>query len=385
MRVRHVGVRVDGLATEMRTLAVPRGIEVREIGAGRIATSEGPGVSEDREDSSGDFPRLLLLRGSEREIDVLEREYEGHDRLVVQRPPQWRPVHRDGLVVRALQAGQAQAYENKARSQCAFDAADTIPRGDVPARIFVVDVGRPNHPQLAGRVDYHGTLDPRASYLPHGTGVCGVLAAIANGSGFEGCCDAQIEFHNVYRPDVRSGAMVFDPEIFYQALLSFCHSPSRVLNLSMSTDHDDRVAELIFECVQRANKMIVTAMPSDGDGSTFPASLPTVIAVGGVDDAGDASYSVPRGMRAVISAPASQLDVLAPGGSYRRESGTSFAAPAVSAALWLATLLRPSATPSQLLSLLSRSVEPGALPGTLPDSARGAGRLLVPAMIDGWR
>ncbi|RTH23234.1 S8 family peptidase [Thermus scotoductus] len=106
---------------------------------------------------------------------------------------------------------------------------------------------------------------------------------------------------------------------------------ARVINLSIGARNvSDPVLENAISQARASGAVVVAAAGNDGDyGVYFPASLPSVIAVGAVDNAKE---------RASFSTYGPELDLVAPGvdvvgagsgGGYPQGSGTSFASPVV--------------------------------------------------------
>jgi subtilisin family serine protease len=112
---------------------------------------------------------------------------------------------------------------------------------------------------------------------------------------------------------------------------------AKVLNLSFGTPeealgpNDPRPHEDVVRYALARGCVLVAASGNSGRQERFtPASLPGVIAVGATDGDAPAAFST-RGEHVALSAPG--VRVLAPGlGGYARVTGTSFAAPFVTAA-----------------------------------------------------
>jgi minor extracellular protease Epr len=150
-----------------------------------------------------------------------------------------------------------------------------------------------------------------------------------------------------------------------------------VLNLSLgSSVNDEAFASGIRDCV-RAGVVVVAAMGDDGNGGSspiFPAAQCEVIAVGGTDEFDNKQRSSKTGAHIWISAPSDRIRTLAENDTYEPQNGTSYAAPMVSAAVWLARRANPSLTTDQARELLSRAVASAAVP-SVRDPQLGFGRL----------
>lgn len=96
-----------------------------------------------------------------------------------------------------------------------------------------------------------------------------------------------------------------------------------VISISLSSDHSD-VDQRAIEAARRADVVVVAAAGNrpDAEGVTFPASLATVVAVGGVDPDGDrAEFSV-TGPELALTAPGDEIVTTAPGDEYVIAGGT---------------------------------------------------------------
>jgi subtilisin family serine protease len=263
------------------------------------------------------------------------------------------------------------------RSQ--FDQAIFSPgTGQSRQSVHVIDEGRPTHSAMCGRVIIPEHPADSVAMIWHGTAVCGIIAACQNASVPRGCCDASIVFHNVV--EAKGASVAYSEYAFLTAMRKFLDSDDRVLNISMSGFCGDTIKRAMLDEAERRGKVIVAAMP--GRGSTdgeFPCVHPTVIATGSAHyPHNGAAYTANPECKALLSAYGQQLKVLGIADSTLTESGTSFAAPAVSAAVWLALQACPALTPNDIRQLLkSSAIEAGhdtASGRDLPfDDSRGWG------------
>jgi len=130
--------------------------------------------------------------------------------------------------------------------------------------------------------------------------------------------------------------------------------------------------------------VLVVASGNNGDFVRFyPAALPGVIAVGSVGLEGRPSSFTSRGAHVALCAPGEALPVATVGERYGHASGTSFAAPLVTAAcaLMLARAARASVplSAATLRRLLTESASPFASGADV--AGCGAGVLDVPAAL----
>jgi subtilisin family serine protease len=165
-----------------------------------------------------------------------------------------------------------------------------------------------------------------------------------------------------------------------------------VLNLSFGTpqaslDPDDPVphVEVVRYALARECVLVSAAGNSGEDELFFPAALPGVIAVGSVGpDKRRSSFST-GGPHVALCAPGERVRVLALQG-YSRMSGTSFAAPLVTAAAAL-MIARANRRSSPLAAHAVRELLQKSASAFAPGDSRtnhstcGAGVLDVPAAL----
>ena len=264
--------------------------------------------------------------------------------------------------------------------QCGFPKAWEMlnDRGDDdPGPIAVIDVGNGalDHPALKGRVEICRQA-PNASTALHAAGVIGTIAAADDLPQMIGACSAKIHYYNAWRRDG------FDRPTFLRALKDIASSGAVVLNLSIgSPERDEEIDDAIEECIS-AGVVVVAAM-GDFEGETnatlYPAGFDGVIAVGATNRHDRRLPVSAIGRHISISAPGEQVWTIMSSDAYGYRGGTSFSAPLVSAAAWLA---RRAGIPSEsvkkrLEETADRSGFPlGTASGELPKSVEvGAGRL----------
>jgi hypothetical protein len=310
--------------------------------------------------SHGDFAALAGLK------ERLERHagFQAHFPAIlhpVDAPPGVRPP--------------GPAEEQWGLKRCGFEEVwDHLDHGPSPGPIAVIDQGPAwPHPELDGRVTTRkiGASTRKAPRSAHASAVAGVIAARRDdGGGVSGCCSAEIYLYNVWASDHD-----FDSVACCEALRDVVRSGVRVVNFSIGTLVDDpMLRRQIQECVQ-SGVIVVAAMGNLyeklGNPPIYPAAYDGVIAVGA---------TTPDDVRAAWSGTGSHIDISAPGeniettlGDSRRHlwSGTSFAAPMVSAAVWLALRARPCWGLAEIQALLVDSTAGG---GTRTDDL-GHGRL----------
>ena len=246
--------------------------------------------------------------------------------------------------------------------------------GEDPGPIGVLDTGGDkHHDKLAQRITEIPVLEGKASPSDHAMAVAGVIAARRDIPGVpRGCCSANVNLYNVFTVTGH-----IDHAAICTALADAARKRLPVVNMSMSlTEMTPQLRICIDACVA-SGVIIVAAMggPLDGDALS---SHPDVVAVGGTNanDAPEPALSR-QGAEMFVAAPAVNIVSVNDRARPRGFDGTSFAAPMVSSAVWLARYKRPDLTHEQVLETLRRSVHVPNAPRT---EALGYGRLDMPAM-----
>ncbi|MCX7623020.1 MAG: S8 family serine peptidase [Thermomicrobium sp.] len=251
-----------------------------------------------------------------------------------------------------------------------FPAAwdDTLGRDDLV--VAVIDSGvAATHPDLAARLvpgyDYlHRDPDPDDE-VGHGTAVAGIIAAAADGQGMSGGAPG-VRILPLKVGDQSGASSLLIAEAIYGAI----QRGAQVINLSLGADTPSAALERAIEQAYDQGVVVVAAAGNTPDAVTFPASYPEVIAVGGATADGKrlASFSS-RLTRVDLIAPAENVLTTTWDGqepSWEPRTGTSFAAPIVSAAAALVRSVAPDSSVEwvrQALRETARPLEPPGQPG----------------------
>jgi subtilisin family serine protease len=226
-------------------------------------------------------------------------------------------------------------------------------------RIAVIDTGVDvDHPDLRGRIARVGNFVERGEQGftndVHGTAVAGVIAAATNNQvGIVGVAP-QAEIYALKAcwpkaPGTREA--VCDSYTLARAIDFAIVQGAQILNFSLAGPHDPLLARLIGAALQRG---IVVIAADAGDGRrSFPAGLPGVIGVLGLDQVAGAAS--PRAGPAGLGAPSVDILTTVPHGSYDFFSGSSLAAAQVSGIAALLLEREPKLTPARLADLLRRT------------------------------
>ena len=216
-------------------------------------------------------------------------------------------------------------------------------------------VGNPSGTAPVGSSSFHGTMVASliAGQGKTSGGVIGVapgakLLSISIGLGVEGAdTDAQIAKGVIWAVD--HGADVIN------------------LSLSRNSAVWPKSWDEAFSYAFENDVVVVAASGNRTDGSarpSAPATMPQVIAVGGVDKSGLASDTAStQGIGLVLVAPAEELYGSYPGGEIRSWGGSSAAAPLVSGLVALMLQKDPAATSNDIALRLTSTVRDAGDPG----------------------
>ncbi len=153
----------------------------------------------------------------------------------------------------------------------------------------------------------------------------------------------------------------------------------KVVNVSLAGPYN-KILDMGFQKAARRGVIVVAAAGNDGAGSPprYPAGFRDVIAVTAVDVVGDVFEDAVQGEHIDIAAPGVDVFVTlgeSDGGSFL--SGTSIAAPFVTARLAAEESISDDATPGRARRLLAANAVDLGRPGV--DSVYGAGLVKAPA------
>jgi hypothetical protein len=259
----------------------------------------------------------------------------------------------------------------------------TPPGPGVP--ITIVDSGvDPSNPEFAGRPNTtflnDQTVNGRDEY--HGTAVASVAAAPENGAGIVGVYPQAV----IQSWDASPSFTVLDGVAVQGIQAAAQHCPG-VINLSFgSTRRDPQIEQAILTAFHQGCLVVAASGNSGEQGSppTYPAGDAHVLTVGATDETDQvASWSttspgmdlVAPGVNMIAAVPASRSS----SGYLAGLSGTSFAAPIVSAAAAWVWTVRPDLDVTQIFELMRLSARDIGAAGF--DTAAGYGLLDIPAAL----
>ncbi len=246
--------------------------------------------------------------------------------------------------------------------------------------IAIVDTGvQADHPDLEARiVDGWNVLDVNDDYADvagHGTQVAGVVAAVSNNRiGVTGVTwDCPILAVRVADDDGFSTSR----EIAAGILWAVGHG-AKVINVSFAPLWSNTIVRSAArQAFNRGSLVVISA--GNGGRLTRSRGYREALFVGAVDEGGALASFSDRGPFVDIVAPGTSIRTTSMGSSYRRPSGTSFAAPIVAGAAALAWSANPDLRPVTIVNaLLAAAVDLGP---AFKDDSYGHGLVDVGAAV----
>ena len=221
--------------------------------------------------------------------------------------------------------------------------------------------------------------------IGHGTFVTGIIAADPNnGKGIVGIApDAEIYAYRAFSGNEGSVLTVLDA--LAQALADGC----QIINLSMGTPKNSQKLFAGIQKAQEAGVLVIAAVGNGNYGITttlYPAGYEGVIGVGSVNQQLERSSFSQTNESVFVMAPGQELTSLSnadPTGyvSGKTGSGTSYAAPIVTALAALALEYDPNLTPAEIAEMLRLTATD--LGETGYDTSYGYGLVNAAALIEG--
>lgn len=220
------------------------------------------------------------------------------------------------------------------------------------------------HPDLAGQV-LPGTDfvrpggDGHTDAVGHGTAVAALIAGRSDDAdGIEGLAPkAKILPVRVLDADNRYD----DARTVANAVRWAVDHGAGVVNLSLGgTERSPELADAIDYAFEKDVVVVACTgneMPPEPNAVWYPAREPGVLAVTGIDHmaANRLWPGALTGKSTILAAPASEMNGAKPGGGYTSISGTSFAAPLVSAAAALVRSKWPQMSAADVVNRLIRT------------------------------
>ncbi len=240
-------------------------------------------------------------------------------------------------------------------------------------KVAVVDTGVSSHSFLSGRIadggyDFVGLDSSPSDLNGHGTHVAGTIVDCTPGLNVK-ILPVRVldQYGSGYNSVVASG-------IRYAA-----DHGAKVINLSLGGSESSLVDEMITYAVNKGSTVVVAAGNEGSSTSRYcPSHLKSAIVVGAVDSQNKKAYFSNTGSSLDVVAPGVDITSCVPGGGYATYSGTSMAAPHVSAVAAMFQLVYPGKTPSQIEQLIKANTKDLGVSGW--DSSYGNG---IPSLASG--
>jgi type VII secretion-associated serine protease mycosin len=206
----------------------------------------------------------------------------------------------------------------------------------------------------------------------HGTFVAGIIAAApAEGTGFTGVApDARIL-------PIRVATSVEDGTVNRLAagVRAAVDAGATVVNISASTPVPEPSLVSAIAYAEERDVVVVAAAANGADRDrvvAYPAALPTVIAVGAIEQSGALARFSQTGPHLGLVAPGVDVTSVGPRGpGHWQGSGTSYAVPFVAGTAALVRAYRPGLTAAQVRARLFATADHPA--SAMPDPAFGWG------------
>lgn len=189
------------------------------------------------------------------------------------------------------------------------------------------------HPDL-NSISFEGTntIVDGGSYYDdhgHGTNLAGIIAGINNTVGIVGTCQ-NVALYTCKALDSNGNGYLSD---IVQGIQWAISRNVQIINMSFSQYRDNSSLEAAIIRAYNAGVMVVAAAGNDGTSVSYPAAYNNVIAVSSVDSNNVIAYNSGRGSQIDICAPGVSIYTTDKNSSYCYASGTSMAAPHVTAIL----------------------------------------------------
>lgn len=237
-------------------------------------------------------------------------------------------------------------------------------------KVAVVDSGVASHSKLRGRIvsgrDFVDNDANPSDKNGHGTHVAGIIADCTPGINVK-----------ILPVRVMNASGVGNPSIVGNGIRYAANSGAKVINLSLGAY---RHYKFIEDCVAYAHSKgatVVVAAGNDGDNTVnvCPAHMAEPIVVGSIQSNGKRAFYSNFGSSLDISAPGEEIRSCWLDGKYATASGTSMAAPHISAAAAMYRLMNPSMTPAKTETMVRTYAKDLGAKGTDKYYGRGVPRM----------
>jgi subtilisin family serine protease len=224
--------------------------------------------------------------------------------------------------------------------------------------------------------NFDGNNSNPAGVFYHGTSVAGVIGAVGNNgigiAGLAGGGPAGAGGACRIMP-LNIGSFSPNPAVLDDAIIYAADNGARVITMSLTVPSATAITDAIAYAVDVKGVFVDCASGNNTGSVTYPANLPTVMAVASTNrfDA-KSSFSNP-GPEVEVAAPGEQILMLDLNNGYTTQDGTSFAAPHVAALAGLLFSANPALTNAEVRQLIKDTADDVSTPGF--DNGTGFGRI----------
>ena len=294
-----------------------------------------------------------------------------------------------GLPATVSPVGPAQADQVREReywlADYGIENAWSLTRG-AGVRIAIIDTGVDGtHPDLVGAVvggaDFSGLgstngQTPVGYERRHGTMVASLAAGRGN-NGSDGVLGSAPEAEILSLSVSFTGGVISSDEQIAHAVRFAVDNGADIISLSLTRNTRDwpESWDDAFGYAEDNDVVVIAAAGNRGSGTLSvgaPATMPGVLTVGGVTQAGEASDSASsQGITIGVMAPSEGLVGAIPEGGYVAWSGTSGATPIVAGIVALVRARYPNMNAANVINRILASARP--VGNTIPDPLYGYG------------
>lgn len=193
----------------------------------------------------------------------------------------------------------------------------------------------------------------------HGTHVAGIIAALNQQSGIAGVAPG-VSLYSVTVLDAAGSGYMSD---VIQGIEWAMNQNIEIINMSLGAESSSNALESITQAAFDAGHLLIAAAGNEGvqsgqgDTVSYPAKLPSVIAVAAASESDQRASFSSHGEAVELIAPGVNILSTMPGDDYAYKNGTSMAAPHVAGVAALMWSINPSLTNIDIRQILQESAE----------------------------
>lgn len=247
-------------------------------------------------------------------------------------------------------------------------------------KVGVIDTGiQTTHPDLKV-VDGISTVSYTSSYNDdngHGTHVAGIIAGLQNNIGIVGVAP-DVSLYAIKAMDKTGNGTMSD---IARGIEWAIEKNLDVINLSLGSNQNSYLLQQAIDNAWKNGIVVVAAAGNEGGPVSYPAALPSAIAVSAIDSNYNIASFSNRGSKIEFAAPGVNILSTYINSSYANLNGTSMASPYVAGVMALYKQAYPALSNSELRNLAkNEAMDIGA---TGKDNYFGYGLIQSPISKDG--